>query len=36
LTFSKCQNKTEVKLGMRENRKLYFRVNVKNKASQDT
>jgi hypothetical protein len=31
LLFSKCQNKTEVKLCMRENRKLHFRVNVKKK-----
>jgi hypothetical protein len=36
LTFYKNQHKADVKLGMREKRKSYFRVNVKNKAPRDT
>jgi hypothetical protein len=36
LTFYKNQHKADVKLSMREKRKSYFRVNVKNKAPRDT
>jgi hypothetical protein len=36
LTFYINQHKADVKLSMREKRKSYFRVNVKNKAPWDT